>query len=81
MRRKILGYVTSKGYLYRSELEEWMYSQGMAKNKAQSIYSDMVKSKELVKVTEHLTNRVVVGIPSAISNVLSEAPIDKFRLN
>ena len=41
----------------------------------------MVKSKELVKVTEHLTNRVVVGIPSAISNVLSEAPIDKFRLN
>ena len=51
MRRKIIEHVTSKGCLYKSELDEWMRSQGMAKNTAQSIYSDMVKSMELVKVT------------------------------
>ncbi len=81
MRRKILEYVSSRKYLYKSELDEWMRSQGMAKNSAQSIYSDMVKSKELVKVTEHLTNKVVVGIPSEISNMLSGAPPDRYRLN
>ena len=30
MRRKILKHVTETGHLYRSELEEWMRSQGMA---------------------------------------------------
>ena len=80
MRRKILEYVTSKGCLYKSELDEWMRSHGMAKNTAQSIYSDMVKSMELVKVTEHLTNKVVVGIPSAISNMLSESQPDRYRM-
>ena len=80
MRRKILEHVTSKGCLYKSELDEWMRSQGMAKNTAQSIYSDMVKSMELVKVTEHLTNKVVVGIPSAISNMLSESQPDRYRM-
>ena len=77
---KILEHVTSKGCLYKSELDEWMRSQGMAKNTAQSIYSDMVKSMELVKVTEHLTNKVVVGIPSAISNMLSESQPDRYRM-
>ena len=39
-----------------------------------------IKSMELVKVTEHLTNKVVVGIPSAISNMLSESQPDRYRM-
>ena len=75
----ILDYVTSKGYLYRSELEEWMYSQGMAKNKALTAYSGLVESGELAKITEHATNKVIVGTQSEIVQMLSEAPAGMYR--
>ena len=75
----ILDYVTSKGYLYRSELEEWMYSQGMAKNKALAAYSGLVESGELAKITEHATNKVLVGSPSHIITMLREDVSGKYR--
>ena len=79
MRRKILEYVTSKGCLYRSELEEWMYSQGMAKNKALTAYSGLVESGELAKITVKGTNKVIVGTPAEIERMLSEAPAGMYR--
>ena len=75
----ILDYVTSKGYLYRSELEEWMYSQGMAKNKALAAYSGLVESGELAKITEHATNKVIVGTPSHILTMLRDDISGKYR--
>ena len=80
MRRRILEYVTSKGYLYKSELDEWMRFEGMPKNTAQNIYSDMVQAKELARVKERRPNSavVVVGIPSAISKMLSESQPNKY---
>ena len=57
MRRKILEYVISRGHLYRSELETWIYSQGMAKNKALTVYSDLVESGELAKITVKGTSK------------------------
>lgn len=81
IQRKVLEHVISNGSLYKSELEAWMRSQGMAKNIAQNAYSDMVKANQLAKVTERLTNRAVVGIPSVISKMLLEAPPGKYRLD
>ena len=75
----ILDYVTSKGYLYRSELEEWMYSQGMAKNKALTTYSGLIESGELAKITEHGTSKVIVGTPTEIYQMFSKAPAGKYR--
>ena len=79
MRRKILEHVTSKGCLYRSELEEWMYSQGMAKNKALTVYSDLVESGELAKITVKGTSKVIVGTPAEICRMLAEAPVGMYR--
>ena len=76
----ILDYVTSKGYLYRSELEEWMYSQGMAVNKAQNTYSSLVESGELAKITEHATSRVIVGDPGAIHKMSANDLSGRFRI-
>jgi len=80
MRRKILEHVTSKGYLYKSELDKWMRFEGMPKNTSQNIYSDMVQAKELARVKERRPNSavVVVGIPSAISKMLSESQPNKY---
>ena len=75
----ILDYVTSKGYLYRSELEEWMYSQGMAKNKALAAYSDLVESGKLARITVRSTSKVIVGTQSEIVRMLSEAPAGMYR--
>jgi len=75
----ILDYVTSKGYLYRSELEEWMYSQGMAKNKALAAYSGLVESGELARITVRSTSKVIVGTQSEIVRMLSEAPAGMYR--
>ena len=75
----ILDYVTSKGYLYRSELETWIYSQGMAKNKALTAYSGLVESGELAKITVHGTSKVIVGTPAEIYRMLSEAPAGMYR--
>ena len=76
----ILDYVTSKGCLYKSELDEWMRFEGMPKNTSQNIYSDMVQAKELARVKERRPNSavVVVGIPSAISKMLSESQPNKY---
>ena len=79
MRRKILEHVTSKGCLYRSELEEWMYSQGMAKNKALTAYSSLVESGELAKITVKGTSKVIVGTPVEIERMLSGAPAGMYR--
>ena len=79
MRRKILEHVSSKGCLYRSELEEWMYSQGMAKNKALTAYSGLVESGELAKITVKGTSKVIVGTPAEIERMLSEAPAGMYR--
>ena len=79
MRRKILKHVTEKGHLYRSELEEWMHSQGMAKNKALTTYSSLVESGELAKITVHGTSKVIVGTPAEIYRMLSEAPAGMYR--
>ena len=79
MRRKILQHVTSRGHLYRSELEEWMYSQGMAKNKALTTYSGLIESGELAKITEHGTSKVIVGTPTEIYQMFSKAPAGTYR--
>ena len=79
MRQKILKHVTEKGHLYRSELEEWMHSQGMAKNKALTTYSSLVESGELAKITVHGTSKVIVGTPAEIYRMLSEAPAGMYR--
>ena len=79
MRRKILDHVTQKGHLYKSELDEWMRSQGMAVNKAQNTYSSLVESGELAKITEHATNKVLVGSPSHIITMLREDVSGKYR--
>ena len=80
MRQKVKEYVTSKGGLFKSELEEWMRAQGFAKNVAQSIYSGMIKSGDLAKVTENLTNRGFVGTPAVIAKILAESPPETYRL-
>ena len=79
MRRKILEYVISKGHVYRSELEEWMYAQGMAKNKALTAYSSLVQSGELAKITVRGTSKVIVGTPADIYRMLADAPADMYR--
>ena len=75
----ILDYVTSKGYLYRFKLEEWMYSQGMAKNKVLTAYSGLVESGELARITVRSTSKVIVGTQSEIVRMLSEAPAGMYR--
>ena len=80
MRRKILEYVTSKGCLYKSELDEWMRSHGMAVNKAQNTYSSLVESGELAKITEHATSRVIVGDPDAIHKMSANDLSGRFRI-
>ena len=78
-RRKIKEYVASKGPLPKADLEAWMHNQGIAINRAQSIYSGMVKSGELARAIEHLTSRVVVGIPSDIIKLRANAPFGTYR--
>ena len=56
-----------------------MRSQGMAVNKAQSTYSSLVESGELAKITEHATNKVLVGSPSHIITMLREDVSGKYR--
>jgi hypothetical protein len=80
MRRKILEYVISRGHLYKSELDEWMRSQGMAKNKAQSVYSSMLMSGELAKITEHATNKVIVGTFSEITRLTEGVTPGTYRM-
>ena len=80
MRQKVKEYVTSKGCLFKSELEEWMRAQGFAKNVAQSIYSSMIKCGDLAKITENLTNRAFVGTPAVIAKILAESPPETYRL-
>jgi hypothetical protein len=79
MRRKILEFVISRRHLYKSELDEWMRSQGMAVNKAQNTYSSLVESGALAKITEHATNKVVVGSPSHILTILKDDITGKYR--
>ena len=79
MRRKMLEYVISRGHLYRSELETWIYSQGMAKNKALTVYSDLVESGELAKITVKGTSKVIVGTTAEICRMLAEAPVGMYR--
>ena len=78
-RRKIREYVASKGPIPKSDLEAWMRNQGIAVNRAQSIYSSMVTSGELARAIEHLTSRVVVGIPSDIIKLRANAPFGTYR--
>ena len=79
MRQKIKEYVTSKGHLFKSELEDWMRAQGLSKNVSQSIYSSMIKSGELAKTTENITSKVIVGIPSEIYKILVNASPGTYR--
>ena len=79
MRQKIKEYVTSKGHLFKSELEDWMRTQGLSKNVSQSIYSNMIKSGELAKTTENITSKVIVGIPSEIYKILVNASPGTYR--
>ena len=79
MRRKILEYVISRGHLYKSELDEWMRSQGMAINKAQNTYSELVETGKLAKATEHATNKVIVGAPAHILTMLENDMAGKYR--
>ena len=79
MRRKILEYVISRGHLYKSELDEWMRSQGMAINKAQNTYSELVETGKLAKATEHATNKVIVGAPAHILTMLENDMSGKYR--
>ena len=51
----------------------------MGINRAQSIYSGMVKSGELARAIEHQTSRVVVGIPSDIIKLRANAPFGTYR--
>ena len=79
-RRKINEYVASKGPLPKADLEAWMRKQGISINRAQSLYSSMLKSGDLAKVTEHLTNRVYVGTQAAIAKMLAVSPPETYRL-
>ena len=79
MRQKIKEYVTSKGHLFKSELEDWMRAQGLSKNVSQSIYSSMIASGELAKTTENITSKVIVGIPSEIYKILGNASPGTYR--
>ena len=79
MRRKILEYVISRGHLYKSELDEWMRSQGMAINKGQNIYSELVETGKLAKATERATNKVIVGTPDHIFPMLENDMSGKYR--
>jgi hypothetical protein len=80
MRRKILEYVISRRHLYKSELDEWMRSQGMAVNKAQNTYSSLVESGALAKITEHVTSRVIVGTPDEIRKMYANDIAGRFRI-
>ena len=79
MRRKIMEFVISRRHLYKSELDEWMRSQGMAVNKAQNTYSSLVESGALAKITEHATNKVIVGSPSHILKILKDDISGRYR--
>ena len=80
MRRKILEFVISRRHLYKSELDEWMRSQGMAVNKAQNTYSSLVESGALAKITEHVTSRVIVGAPDEIRKMYANDIAGRFRI-
>ena len=80
MRRKIMEFVISRRHLYKPELDEWMRSQGMAKNKAQSVYSSLVESGALAKITEHVTSRVIVGTPDEIRKMYANDIAGRFRI-
>ena len=80
IQQKIKEHLTSKGPIFKSELEDWMRTQGWSKNVAQSIYSSMLKNGDLAKVTEHLTNRVYVGTQEAIAKMLAVSPPETYRL-
>ena len=80
IQQKIKEHLTSKGPIFKSELEDWMRTQGGSKNVAQSLYSSMLKNGDLAKVTEHLTNRVYVGTQEAIAKLLAESPPETYRL-
>jgi hypothetical protein len=57
-----------------------MRSQGMAKNKAQSVYSSMLMSGELAKVMEHDTNRAIVGTPAELIKLTEGAVPGTYRM-
>ena len=51
----------------------------MAKNKALTVYSDLVESGELAKITVKGTSKVIVGTPAEICRMLAEAPVGMYR--
>ena len=51
----------------------------MAVNKAQNTYSSLVESGELAKITEHATNKVIVGSPSHVFTMLKDDMSGKYR--
>ena len=79
LRQKIKEHVTSKGSLFKSELEDWMRTQGLSKNVAQSIYSNMIASGEIAKTTENVTSKVIVGTPAEIYKILANASPGTYR--
>ncbi len=79
MRQKILDFVTSRGHLYKSDLEEWMRAGGMPKNKAQSIYSRMIENGELFKIMEQRSNKAIVGTAIGIRSLMANVPAGAYR--
>ncbi len=52
----------------------------MAKNIAQSVYSDIIASGILSKIAENITSRVVVGTPEVIIKMVSESALGSYRM-
>ena len=74
MRQMILDYVTSKGHLYRSELEEWRIANGLPENTFGNAYSSLVKDGDLGRIKERISAYVIVGTPAEIYKMLQSAP-------
>ena len=73
-----LDFVASKGVLYRSELEEWMCAN-IKKNMRGIVYKDLIDSGRLLKMTERLSSKALVGIPNKICQMRMEAPPETYR--
>ena len=79
MERKILQHLSSCGPIYKKELETWMKGENMPKNMSEAVFSALLASRKIAKATERLTNRVLVGSPSAIFELLDNASPNTYR--
>ena len=79
IQRKVLEHITSKGYIYKTDLESWI-RENITTNKIQEIYNSLIRNGVIRRIVENKTNRVVVGMPVEIFKLLSASPSGMYRM-